>query len=61
MEQKSIDELEAGVDRLLTAYGRVKSENLQLREQLAAMVKRQNVFKERLDSLLEKLDRIDSL
>jgi FtsZ-binding cell division protein ZapB len=61
MEHKSIDELEAGVDRLLAAYNRVKGENLLLRQQLAELDKRHNLFKDRLDSLLAKLDGIDAL
>jgi len=59
MEQRSMEELEAGVDRLLEAFMRVKSENLQLREQVAVMTKRQDQFRERLDSLLARLEKVD--
>lgn len=59
MEQRSIDELEAGVERLLAAYGKVKEENRQLREQLSVMEGRQDLFRQRLDSLLEKLSEVD--
>jgi len=59
MEQRAIDELEAGVERLLTAFKLLKAENLQLREQLASMEERQNLFKGRLDSLLERLEGVD--
>lgn len=59
MDQRSIDELEAGVERLLTAFKQLKAENLQLREQLASMEGRQNLFRGRLDSLLERLEEVD--
>lgn len=59
MEQRSLDDLEAGVDRLLAAFERVKSENRQLKEQVAAMEKRQNLFKDRLDSMLARLEGLD--
>ncbi|GEM_PF-3151855 len=61
MAQIPIDELEAGVDRILAAYGTLKVENLQLREQLAAMKRRQDQFAERLDSLLARLDGVELL
>jgi cell division septum initiation protein DivIVA len=59
MEQRSLDDLEAGVDRLLAAFEQVKSENRQLREQIATMEQRQNLFKERLDSMLARLEGLD--
>lgn len=59
MEQRSIDELEAGVERLLTAFKLLKAENLQLREQLVSMEGRQSLFRGRLDSLLERLEGVD--
>jgi predicted nuclease with TOPRIM domain len=59
MEQISLDDLEAGVDRLLAAFERVKSENRQLKEQVAAMEKRQDLFKDRLDAMLAKLEGLD--
>lgn len=59
MEQRSLDDLEAGVDRLLAAFEQVKSENRQLKEQVAAMEKRQDLFKDRLDSMLAKLEGFD--
>jgi len=58
MEQRSMEELEAGVERLLEAYRRVKSENLQLREQVSVMTRRQDLFRERLDSLLARLEKV---
>lgn len=61
MAQTPIDDLEAGVDRLLAAYATIKMENLQLREQLAAMKRRQNQFAERLDALLARLDGVELL
>ena len=59
MAQRSIEELEAGVDRLLAAFSRVKGENLHLREQIAAMEKQQDEIRGRLDSLLARLDGVD--
>lgn len=59
MNQGPMDELEAGVDRLLAAYSRVKDENLQLRERVSAMEKQQVFFRERLDSLLAKLEKVE--
>lgn len=59
MAQRSMEELEAGVERLLEAYRRVKDENLRLRDQLAAMTNRQDLFEKRLDSLLARLEGID--
>ncbi len=59
MAQRSIEELEAGVDRLLAAFARVKEENLHLREQLAAMGRQQDEVRGRLDSLIARLDEAD--
>lgn len=59
MAQRSMEELEAGVERLLEAYRRAKDENLRLREQVFAMTNRQDLFKKRLDSLLARLEGID--
>ncbi|HZV80667.1 MAG TPA: hypothetical protein VFF53_00710 [Geobacteraceae bacterium] len=56
MAQRSIEELETGVDRLLAAFTRARDENLHLREQLAAMEKQQDEIRDRLDSLLARLD-----
>lgn len=60
MDQRPMEELEAGVDRLLAAYSRVKDENLQLRERVFAMEKQQVFFRERLDSLLAKLEMVEN-
>ena len=57
MEDRSIEKLEAGVDRLLDAFGKLKAENNQLREKLAGMETKKVLFRERLDSLIERLDR----
>jgi FtsZ-binding cell division protein ZapB len=56
MEDRSLEKLEAGVDRLLSAYNALKSENRELSEKLAALDSRQSVFKERLDSLISKIE-----
>ena len=57
MEDRSLEKLEAGVDRLLDAFGKLKAENRALREQLAGMESRKALFRIRLDSLIERLDR----
>ena len=56
MEDRSLEKLESGVDRLLGAYSALKSENRELHEKLAALDSRQSVFKERLDSLISKIE-----
>ncbi len=56
MEDRSLEKIEAGVDRLLGAYNALKSENRELRGKLSALDSRQSVFKERLDSLISKID-----
>lgn len=57
MEERSLEKLEAGVDRLLGAFTALKAENRDLREKLAEMESKRDVFKNRLDSLIERLDR----
>ena len=57
MEDRSLENLEAGVDRLLDAFGKLKAENRELREKLAGMESKKILVRERLDSLIERLDR----
>jgi predicted nuclease with TOPRIM domain len=57
MEDRSLENLEAGVDRLLDAFGKLKAENSELREKLAGMESTKALFRGRLDSLIERLDR----
>jgi len=57
MEDRSLEKLAAGVDRLLDAFARLKAENRELREKLAGMESKKALFRERLDSLIERLDR----
>jgi len=57
MEDRSLEKLEAGVDRLLDAFDKLKVENRELREKLVAMESKKALFRERLDSLIERLDR----
>lgn len=59
MEQRPIDELEAGVERLLAAFALVRGENLQLREQLVALEKQRDTVRARIDSLLARIDGVD--
>ena len=56
MEDRSLENLEAGVDRLLEAFGRLKAENRELLEKLAVMESKKALFRDRLDSLIAKLD-----
>ena len=56
MEDRSLEKLEAGVDRLLDAFEKLKAENRELREKLAGMESKQTLFRDRLDSLIERLD-----
>jgi FtsZ-binding cell division protein ZapB len=56
MEDRCLEKLEAGVERLLDAYNALKNENRELREKLASLDSRQSLFKERLDSLISKIE-----
>lgn len=56
MEDRSLEMLDAGVDRLLNAYGRIKAENRELRDKLAEMESRNTVFKNRLDTIISRLE-----
>lgn len=59
MAQRTMEDLEVRVERLLEAYGRLKDENLRLKEQVAVMTGRQDQFKDRLDCLLARLEGVD--
>lgn len=59
MEDRSLEKLEAGVDRLLEAFSTLKAENRELREKLAGMESKQTIFRDRLDSLIERLNGTD--
>ena len=56
MEERSLEKLESGVDRLLEAFNALKTENRELREKLAEMESKQTLFRDRLDSLITRLD-----
>lgn len=58
MDQKSFEATEAAVDRLIEAYGNIKKENIRLKAELEAARSRQDQLKNRLDSLIEKIDRV---
>ena len=60
MEDRSLEKLEAGVDRLLDAFEQLKAENRALREELASVESKKALFRDRLDALIEKLDRNDA-
>lgn len=57
MNQKTLDAVEAGVERLITAYAAVRSENSHLREELASMKLTQDKLKSRLDALIARIDK----
>lgn len=57
MEDRSLEKLESGVDRLLDAFTGLKAENRELREKLAEMESSKSLVKNRLDSIIERLDR----
>jgi len=57
MEDRSLEKLESRVDRLLDAFVQLKAENTRLREELAGTEVSKALVKNRLDSIIEKLDR----
>jgi len=57
MEDRSLEKLESGVDRLLDAFNKLKAENTQLREKLADVESNKALIRNRLDSLIDRLDR----
>jgi len=57
MEDRSFEKLANGVDRLLDAFVKLKTENRELREKIAVMESKKVLFRNRLDSLIERLDR----
>lgn len=57
MEDRSLEKLESGVDRLLDAFTKLKAENSQLRANLAELESSKALVKNRLDSIIEQLDR----
>ena len=58
MNQKTLADVETGVERLIDAYTEVRSENVRLREELASLQSRQEHLKARLDSLIERIDGV---
>lgn len=60
MEERSLEQLEAGVERLLNEFSRLKTENHQLREQVAALEAGKNLFRDRLDLLIDRLERVET-
>ena len=58
MDQNCFESVEKSVDRLIEAYEKVELENIRLKEELAASKSRQDKLKNRLDSLIEKIDRV---
>jgi len=56
MADRSLEKLAAGVDRLLEAFNALKDENRALTEKLASMELRQTLVRDRLDSLIERLE-----
>jgi predicted nuclease with TOPRIM domain len=60
MEERSLEQLEAGVERLLNELSKLRSENSQLREQVIALETGRSLFRDRLDLLISRLDQVDS-
>jgi predicted nuclease with TOPRIM domain len=58
MADGSLERLEAGVDRLLEAFSTLKAENRELREKLAGVESRQALFRDRLDSLISRIEGV---
>lgn len=61
MEERSLEQLEAGVERLLHEFARLKAENQQLRQQIAALESTKSLCKDRLDQLISRLEQVDTL
>lgn len=57
MEDRSLEKLESGVDLLLDAFTKLKAENRELREKLYEIESSKALVKNRLDSIIERLDR----
>ena len=60
MAERSLEQLEAGVERLLNELSRLRSENSQLREQVTALEAGKSIFRDRLDLLIGRLEQVDS-
>ena len=60
MEERSLEQLESGVERLLNELFRLRAENSQLREQVTALEAGKSIFRERLDLLISRLEQVDS-
>lgn len=58
MNQKTLADVESGVERLIEAYTRTMGENACLREELASMKSRQELLKSRLDSMIARIDGV---
>lgn len=61
MEERSLVRLEAGVEKLLHEYSRLKAENSQLREQVAVLEAGRGLARKRLDLLIGRLEQVDTL
>ena len=60
MEERSLEQLEAGVERLLNELSKLRTENSQLREQVIALEAGKTLFRDRLDLLISRLEQVDS-
>jgi predicted nuclease with TOPRIM domain len=60
MGDGSLEQLEAGVDRLLKELSRLRSENRQLRETVAALETGKILCREKLDRLISRLEQVDA-
>jgi len=60
MEERSLVQLEEGVERLLNEFSRLKAENSQLREQVLALESGKSFFRDRLDLLIGRLEQVEA-
>jgi predicted nuclease with TOPRIM domain len=60
MAERSLEQLEAVVERLLNELSRLRSENSQLREQVTALEAGKSIFRDRLDLLISRLEQVAS-
>jgi len=60
MEERSLEQLESGVERLLNEFSRLKADNHRLREQVAALEAGKSIFRKRLDLLISRLEQVET-
>lgn len=58
MDSELFEELEKKLERLLEAYGTLRRENLDLKEENQRLLAERAGFRERLDAVLRRLDEV---